>query len=131
VNATPTLEDADLATGIFGIDGVLTPDECRVLIQQASERGFDAATINTRHGPQIDTETRNNDRLIVDDFDPARSLWMKVAEFMPRMTGGRQVRGLNERFRLIRNRRRLLRPNACSSPATRRNSSSSAPARGP
>jgi hypothetical protein len=94
----------DLATGIFAIDDVLTPDECRSLIEHASTRGFDVATINTRHGPQIDTETRNNDRLIVDDFDLPRSLWMKVAEFMPRMAGGRQVRGLNERFRFYRYR---------------------------
>ena len=61
----------DLATGIFAIDDVLTPDECRSLIEQASARGFDAATINTRHGPQIDTQTRNNNQLIADDFDLA------------------------------------------------------------
>lgn len=92
----------DLATGIFAIDSVLTPEECRALIEQANARGFDAAPINTRHGPQIDTDTRNNDRLIVDDFDLADRLWTKVAQFMPRLVSGRQVRGLNERFRFYR-----------------------------
>lgn len=92
-----------LAPGIFTIRGVLTADECQQVIAFAEERGFDPATINDEFGVQRpDEETRNNDRVIVDDFELARRLWSRVEKFMPPMLDGRPVRGLNERFRYYR-----------------------------
>lgn len=96
------MERRDLTPSIFTIGGVLTADECREMIAIANERGFDPATINAWDGPRLDKETRNNDRVIVDDLDLARRLWVRVHEFIPRMRAGRQVRGLNERFRFYR-----------------------------
>ncbi len=92
----------DVHPGIFTIDSVLSSAECSEVILRANKSGFDAATINAWDGPRIDKDTRNNDRLIVDDFDLARHLWRKVDSFIPRMLSGRQVRGLNERFRFYR-----------------------------
>lgn len=96
------MQRQDLTSSIFTIDGVLTADECREMIAFANARGFDSATINAWDGPRLDKEARNNDRVIVDDLDLARRLWARVHEFIPRTRAGRQVRGLNERFRFYR-----------------------------
>jgi hypothetical protein len=96
------MERQDLTASIFTIGGVLTAEECREMIAFANERGFDPATINAWDGPRLDKEARNNDRVITDNLDLARRLWSRVHEFIPRMRSGRQVRGLNERFRFYR-----------------------------
>lgn len=92
----------ELAPSIFTIRGVLTADECQQLIAFAEGRGFDPATINAFGVQRRDEETRNNDRVIDDDFDLARRLWSRVEVFMPHILAGRPVRGLNERFRYYR-----------------------------
>jgi prolyl 4-hydroxylase len=92
----------ELAPSIFTIRDVLTADECQQMIAFAEQRGFDAATINALGVQRLDKDTRNNDRVIDDDFELAKRLWSRVEKFMPRMLSGRPVRGLNERFRYYR-----------------------------
>ena len=45
------------------------------MIALAEERGFDAAPIKAFTVDRQDQETRNNDRVIVDDFDLAKRIW--------------------------------------------------------
>jgi hypothetical protein len=92
----------ELAPSIFTIRDVLTADECQQMIAFAEQRGFDAATINALGVQRLDKDTRNNDRVIADDFELAKRLWNRVEKFMPRLLTGRPVRGLNERFRYYR-----------------------------
>jgi prolyl 4-hydroxylase len=92
----------DLTPSIFTISDVLTLVECMHLIAFADAQGFEVATINAWDGPRLDTETRSNDRVIVDDFDLAERIWKRIKEFVPPMRLGRQARGLNERFRFYR-----------------------------
>jgi prolyl 4-hydroxylase len=90
------------APGIFTISGVFTQDECQEQIAYAEQRGFELATINARGGPLVDTQIRNNDRLIADDIDMAARIWKRVRRFIPRRKYGRNVTGLNERLRYYR-----------------------------
>ena len=87
---------------IFTISNILTADECQEQIAFAEQRGFEIATIEARDGPRLDTEVRNNDRVIVDDIARAVHLWERVAPFIPSNMQGRQVVGLNERIRYYR-----------------------------
>lgn len=87
---------------IFTISNVLSADECREQIDFAEGRGFELATIEARDGPRVDTEMRNNDRVIVDDVERADGLWSRVARFMPAVRYARRVLGLNERLRYYR-----------------------------
>ena len=61
--------------------------------------GYSAATINTNKGFERRPYVRNNERVIVDDFEIAKNLWQRVAENIPQVLQGRQALGLNERFR--------------------------------
>jgi hypothetical protein len=92
----------DLADKLFTIDAVLSHAECRAMVERAEAVGFDIATINAWEGPRVDTTVRNNDRVILDDVALASELWGRVRERIPPLRGGRQVRGLNERFRFYR-----------------------------
>jgi hypothetical protein len=96
------MERRQITPNIFVISEVLALADCQQLISHAESQGFDAATINAWDGPRLDTEVRNNDRVIVDDPSLAERLWNRVGPFMPKMLLGRQVRGLNERFRFYR-----------------------------
>ena len=96
------MERQELTPNIFTISGVLSSTECEQLVALAEARGFDTATINAWDGPRFDREARNNDRVIADDLALARHVWNRVEAFVPKMLLGRQVRGLNERFRFYR-----------------------------
>jgi hypothetical protein len=50
----------EIAQGIFTIDSVLSTADCDALITRAEAQGFEIATINTRHGPEVDRDFRNN-----------------------------------------------------------------------
>lgn len=98
----PTMERQELTPNIFTISGVLSSTECQQLVAFAEAQGFDAATINAWDGPRLDKDARSNDRVIADDLALAMQVWNRVKAFVPRMLLGRQVRGLNERFRFYR-----------------------------
>jgi prolyl 4-hydroxylase len=96
------MASVEVARGIFTMDNVLNAPECAALIDRAESKGFEIATINTRHGPEIDRDFRNNERVIADDRALASDLWNRVRDGMPSFLAGRQARGLNERFRYYR-----------------------------
>ena len=81
---------------------VLTPDECRTLIERIERAGPTVATINTFSGPRIRTDVRNNDRVIFDDEELAATLLERVRHRVPEEIHGMQIAGANERFRCYR-----------------------------
>jgi prolyl 4-hydroxylase len=96
------VERVEVDYGIVRIRGVLSAAECEALIARVETMGFEPATINTRSGAKRDEQTRDNDRVIVDDTELASELWKRVADLVPVIRAGRQVVGLNERLRFYR-----------------------------
>ena len=88
--------------GAFTVEGVLKLQECADLIASAERHGFQTATVNTRHGAEIDEGLRNNGRVILDDPELAEKLWRRVQVAVPPFLAARQARGVNERFRFYR-----------------------------
>jgi hypothetical protein len=88
--------------GVFTVAGVLSSDECIHLVALAERHGFEIATINTRHGAEVDQDVRNNERVILDDQALANRLWLRIRSAVPSLLAGRQARGVNERFRFYR-----------------------------
>jgi prolyl 4-hydroxylase len=87
---------------IFRVEGLLTPDECAALIAKIDSLGPEVATINTRFGAAVRTDVRNNDRVIFDDEELARTLLDRVRARVPTEIHGMSFVGVNERFRCYR-----------------------------
>jgi predicted 2-oxoglutarate/Fe(II)-dependent dioxygenase YbiX len=87
---------------VFTLPGVLDSSECEAMIARAESGGFEIAPINSAGGARVVRDTRNNDRVMIDDEGLATKLWERVRDEAPVMLEGRQARGLNERFRFYR-----------------------------
>ena len=118
---SPLKEYANLWAVI--LDNVLTAEECEELIHHAETRSggaWERAMVNVGLGRQkLAPESRNCDRIVLDDQVIVDRLWQRVAPFVPeiqalkdwpRVTGsGPATRGetwaatrLNERMRFLR-----------------------------
>ena len=91
---------------LLTIDNFFSPEECAAHIRRSEGEGYEAATISTRGGAVMNTEIRNNDRLIADDPDLALKLWERVQPFVPSPLFGREAIGLNERVIIVTSRAR-------------------------
>lgn len=83
----------------------LTAKECASLIQYGEKKGFEAAGISSSKGRIMRlTQARNNDRIIEDHEDRARSYWRRMKAHGVPGQYLEKVVGLNERFRFYRYR---------------------------
>lgn len=87
---------------IFTVPELLTADECRHLIRHTEALGYEPAPITTVSGPRYVPSIRDNERVMVDDFDRAGELWRKAREHVPQSLAGWTAIGLNERLRFYR-----------------------------
>ena len=87
---------------LLTVDGFFSPEECAQQIARSEGEGYEAATISTRGGAVMNTEIRNNDRLIADDPELAAMLWQRIQPFVPSPLFDREAIGLNERLRYYR-----------------------------
>ena len=74
--------------GVFTVDNVLTSKECQDYIHLSESEGYDLATIQAINGPEINTEIRNNDRLIYDSNEVAEFLCRRSKKFLPESIDG-------------------------------------------
>ena len=87
----------------FVLDNVLTDDECKALIEQTEEKGYEEALLNVGNGRQVlDTTYRKSKRCIVDSEEQAAWLWEKIKDFIPDTWNSYPVVGLNERLRFLK-----------------------------
>ena len=84
------------------VDGLVGADWCRTWIERIEAAPREIATINTAAGHVLNTNIRNNTRVIVDDFDTAGALWSRMKPHVPTHLNGWDAVGLNERFRCYR-----------------------------
>jgi hypothetical protein len=87
---------------IFEVQDVLTPQECRAQIQRIESLKPTLATNNSALGPRINTDVRNNERVIFDDAEMASRLLDRVREKVPDTFHEYKLVGVNERFRSYR-----------------------------
>jgi predicted 2-oxoglutarate/Fe(II)-dependent dioxygenase YbiX len=87
---------------IFTVSGVLTADECASFVHLIESQGPEAAPITTGYGFVMDTDVRNNTRVMIDDPARAAWLWDRMVAFVPERIGPWKAVGLNERFRYYR-----------------------------
>ncbi len=83
----------------FTVDGILSPAECAALIERIEAARPALAPITTARGFVVDTETRNNSRVIFDDPELAALLYERVAPHVPADAMGMRAVSANERLR--------------------------------
>ena len=84
---------------IFELPAVCTAAECERWIRRIQSAGTDSATINTKDGNQVDSQIRNNRRVIFDDLEWAHELFEKVKDQVPQDIHEMSLAGVNERLR--------------------------------
>ncbi|MDB5311404.1 MAG: hypothetical protein JWO38_5606 [Gemmataceae bacterium] len=87
---------------VFVIHDFLTPEECRHYIRVTEDVGYADAPITTPAGPMMAKGVRNNERVMIDNVDWARTLRERARPFTPSPFQGHFAVGLNERFRFYR-----------------------------
>src|SRR5262249_3567879 len=81
---------------------VFTPAECAALVRVAEGAGFQPAPLTTSTGFVMNTDVRNNTRVMLDDPVRAAVLWTRLAPTVPARLGRLRAVGLNERLRFYR-----------------------------
>ena len=61
----------------FVLDGVLSEEECKALIDEAEEKGFEQALLNIGVGETLATDFRSSQRCIIDSFEKADFIWSR------------------------------------------------------
>lgn len=87
---------------IFTVTDFFDGEECEANIALAESMGFGDAPINSRFGPQIRKDVRNNTRVMLDDQAKADALWPRLRDYVPLRLGNWEACGVNERFRYYR-----------------------------
>lgn len=88
----------------FTVDGLLSAERCRALIERGEALGFADAPITTAAGFVMRPDIRNNTRVMFDDLDLAAELHALARPFVPAAMGPWNLCGVNERFRIYRYR---------------------------
>lgn len=92
-----------LGAGVFTIENFLSKEECDDYINRSELLKYEDAAIQTKNGPRIYQDVRNNARVIFDDIELASFIFNRARAFLPEVLGNDWcLSGLNERFRFYR-----------------------------
>ena len=89
--------------GVITLENFFTEEECNHWINFSEENGYEKATINLGHNKHvINTQVRNNERVIYDNIEFAQQLWNKLEPYVIKDIGIAQACSLNERLRFYK-----------------------------
>jgi hypothetical protein len=93
----------EVAAGCYVLHDVMSPKECRRLVEAAERIGFTHAGLAVGDDTyRVNLAARTNVRVVVDDPDTSAALWQRVRRHVDRRHEGAEVSGLNWRFRVYR-----------------------------
>src|SRR5690606_28165872 len=91
-----------LKKDIYVIEDFWSPQTCLDFIARSEKMGYESATIQTESGARLVESVRNNNRVILKDFQLAGELWRLLNPHAPEKMGNSFPIGLNELFRFYR-----------------------------
>lgn len=86
----------------FTVDDFLSQAECAFLVARIDAANPEVAPISRAGGPVMDLETRNNRRVMFEDWALAGLLFERVQPHLPGDLRGTRAVGANERLRCYR-----------------------------
>ncbi|WP_394749968.1 2OG-Fe(II) oxygenase [Spongiimicrobium salis] len=87
---------------IFLVENFLSRQECNSFIEKGEQVSFEEAKVNIHGRQTILKGVRNNDRILFKDNLLSKSIWSKIAPFVPEKFGKYRAIGVNELFRIYR-----------------------------
>jgi len=91
----------ELGPGCFVLHGMMSPKECRGLVDAAQRIGFTHAGLAIGDDVyRVNLAVRNNLRVVLDDRSLANGLWPRIEHAVDPRHEGAKVHGLNWRFRV-------------------------------
>lgn len=87
---------------VWTVDDVLSKKECDDLVARIEKAGPTVAPITTHLGAVLDTNVRNNTRVMFEDAELAGVLFQRVRDHVPKELSGLQLASANERLRCYR-----------------------------
>lgn len=84
---------------IFEVPDILSAHECELWINRIQRAGPEPAPINMTRGNAIDTQIRNNRRVIFDNAEWAKDLFERIKTHVPQEIHEMELIGINERLR--------------------------------
>src|SRR6185369_3333030 len=85
------------------LHGMMSPSECRGLVEAAERIGFTHAGLAVGDDTyRVNLAVRNNLRVVIDDRGLAESLWPRIRARVDPHHEGAPPQGLNWRFRVYR-----------------------------
>jgi hypothetical protein len=79
----------------FTIPDVMTPGDCKGLVEMLEREGFDDAPISTIAGELMRKDIRNNTRIMFDHEQLAGRLYARIADTLPMVCGTKPVERTN------------------------------------
>ncbi|MFT5127674.1 MAG: hypothetical protein ACI8W8_001280 [Rhodothermales bacterium] len=95
-------EYTEYSETIYTVSELFSPERCDELMSLSENMGYTDAPITTMHGPVMRPDIRNNQRVILDDYELADEIWDLVRPYSRNSFGGCDAVGVNERFRFYR-----------------------------
>lgn len=91
----------DIEPGVYVLNGVMSPKECKRLIAMAQGLGFTHAGLAIGNDTyRVNLAARNNTRVVLDAPRMARELWERIRAVVDAKHEGALITGLNDRFRV-------------------------------
>lgn len=95
-------EYTEYSDTIYTVSELFSPERCDELIALSEDMGYADAPITTMHGPVMRPDIRDNQRVILDDYELADEIWDLVRPYSRDSFVGCDAVGVNERFRFYR-----------------------------
>ena len=91
----------NIDNGVYVLHGVMSPKECKRLINLAQNIGFTHAGLAIGNDTyRVNLAARNNTRVVLDAPHMAKELWERVKSAVDAKHEGATLTGLNDRFRV-------------------------------
>jgi len=91
-----------LDTDVYLIKNFLTDSECADFVRQSEAIGYEEATVTTLEGQKMIKGIRNNQRVLIKDFELAERFWNKIQPFVTETFESWEPVSVNEQFRFYK-----------------------------
>jgi prolyl 4-hydroxylase len=96
------MEKIILDPDVYLVKNFLSNQECDAFIQRSESIGYEEATVTTLEGQKMIKGIRNNQRVLIKDFELATNFWNRIQPFVVEQFDSWIPASVNEQFRFYK-----------------------------